>query len=133
MSEFNGPIHAQLRNGPGRQCSIECYVNGTRSVQYGGINSGHMAGDDAVVGVDFGRLPDENVVGLGFSDLEGGFELAGIDDLGDGGAGGDVHSNRHGGGQGGHDAGDAGFYLKVGLLLLIQVEQGAGGVNFGLL
>src|ERR1700723_3569598 len=130
--EVNGAIHTQLRNRPWRQRPIEGYVNGARSVQYGGINSGNMALDDAVMGVDFGGLAELNVVRLGLGDLQGGFELRGVDDLGNRRSGGDMLTDLHGNGQGTEDAGDAGTDLQFLLLFLIEIQLRPGGVDLGL-
>ena len=51
-----------------------------------GIDARDLAGNDAVVGVDLGGLADLDVAGLGLGDLERGFELVRLHDLGEGGA-----------------------------------------------
>ena len=50
--QIDRSVHAQLRNRARRQRPIQCYVNGARSVHYGGINAGHVAWNDAVVGIN---------------------------------------------------------------------------------
>ena len=66
--------------------------------------------------------PSQNVVRLGFGDLQSGLELGGIDNLGDRSSGRYMlaHPNRHG--QGTEDAGDAGPHLQFLLLFLVEVE-----------
>ncbi len=91
-----------------------------------------MAGNDAVVGVDFGGLAELDVVRLGFGDLEGGLELVGLYDLGQRGSHGDVLADLEGGGERVEHSADAGTHLKGLLLLLIQVEKGAGLIDLGL-
>jgi len=133
LLDVDRAVDAEIGNRAGRERPIEGYVNGARSVQYGGINAGNVAGNDAVVGVDFGGLAELDVVGLGFGDLQGGLELIGDDDLGDGGAGGDMLTDGDGSGERGQHTGDAGRDLKSGFLILIEGELIPGLVDFGLL
>jgi hypothetical protein len=106
------PSTLNCGTAPCRQRPIQHYVNGARSVHYGGIDSGNVSGNDAVVRVDRGGLADLDVARLGLGDLQSGLELVELNDFGHRGSRGDVLAHLQRRGKRRERAGDAGPYLK---------------------
>ncbi len=88
--DFDGAVDAELGAGSLGQRAEEADIDGDSAVLSGGIDTDHTAGDEAVAGVDAGVLAEADILHLGFGDFEFGFELFGVGDFGEDGAGGDA-------------------------------------------
>src|SRR5580698_107802 len=84
------------------------------------------------MGIDRGRLAELDVARLGFGDLQSGFQLVALNDFGNGGSHGNVLADLDRRGKGRESAGDAGMNLESGRLLVVEIEEGLGLINLGL-
>ena len=127
------PSTLNCGTAPGGSGPSRCYVNRARSVHYRGIDSRDVAGNNAVVRVDRGRLADLDVARLRLGDLQRGLQLVELDHLGHRRSRRHVLAHLHRRGQRRQRAGDAGPHLKRLRLLLVEIEQRLGLVDLGLL
>ena len=80
--EFDGAIDAEIGARAVWERFGEQDVDGDGAVLDGGIDAGDPALDDAVAGVDGGRLANRDVSGLGFGDFDFGLQVLGVGNAG---------------------------------------------------
>src|ERR1043166_1100022 len=79
--EFDGAIDAQVWPSALGQRSFEPNVHRDSAVLHRRINPDDLAGDDSVAGINRSDLADENIFGLGLSNLNFSLEPGRLNDL----------------------------------------------------